>query len=153
MSSDVNCGKYCKNMSKFFTNKKTTQTLAEINMIPLVDIVFNLLIIFMILAPMIHKGVEVQVPESSAGESLSKQNQHIVSITREGRLWFDDQETSLEHLQEHLQTIAPDDTIYVQSDKSVPYGQVVEVISQIKENGLQKVGLVTVPRPPKTGMP
>ncbi len=138
-------------MAKFFTQKKTTHTLAEINMIPLVDIVFNLLIIFMILAPMIHKGVEVQVPESSVGESLSKQNQHIVSLTKEGTLWFDDQVTTLEHLKEHLQAIDPEDIIYVQSDKTAPYGQIVEIITQIKESGLQKVGLVTAPRSSATG--
>lgn len=146
MSSDVNYEKPYKRMPKFFTNKKSVTTLAEVNVIPLVDIVFTLLIIFMILAPMIHKGIEVQVPESAAGESVSQQNQHIVSITAEGRIWFDDQETPLEQLQERLQNIAADETIYVQSDQSVSYGRVVEVISEIKEQGIQKVGLVTAPR-------
>lgn len=153
MLSDVNYEKCCKRMSKFFTNKKTTHTLAEINIIPLVDIVFNLLIIFMILAPMIHKGIDVHVPESSAGESVSKQDQHIVSLTKEGVIWFDDQETTLEQLQEHLQAIAPDEIIYIQSDKTVPYGQVVEVIAQIKESGLQKVGLLTAHRSRETRTP
>ncbi len=51
-------------MSKFFVPKKTAMTLSEVNVIPLVDIVFTLLIIFMIIAPVIHKGIEVQVPES-----------------------------------------------------------------------------------------
>ena len=62
-------------MSKFFVTKKTAMTLSEVNVIPLVDIVFTLLIIFMILAPMIHKGIEVQVPDSSVGETLSEQTQ------------------------------------------------------------------------------
>ena len=153
MSSGVNYEKRYKRMPKFFTNKKTAVTLAEVNVIPLVDIVFTLLIIFMILAPMIHKGIEVQVPESAAGESVSQQNQHIVSITREGRIWFDDQEISLEQLQERLDAVAEDETIYVQSDQTVSYGQVVEVISQIKESGIQKVGLVTAPRSEKTREP
>lgn len=133
--------------SKFFTKKKSFGTLSEVNVIPLVDIVFTLLIIFMILAPMIHKGIEVQVPESAVGETVANQEEHIVSINREGNIWFDDQEVSIETLQAQLQTFSGEDTIYVQADKDVPYGTVVEVISEIKENGIQNVGLVTSPRP------
>ena len=133
--------------SKFFTNKKNWGTLSEVNVIPLVDIVFTLLIIFMILAPMIHKGIEVQVPESAVGETVSDQEQHIVSINREGQVWFDDQEVSLEGIQIHLHVLSGDDTIYVQADKDVPYGIVVDVISEIKEQGIRNVGLVTSPRP------
>lgn len=133
--------------SRFFRSKKDWGTLSEVNVIPLVDIVFTLLIIFMILAPMIHKGIEVQVPESSVGETVSDQEQHIVSINREGQIWFDDREVSLEEIQTQLQTFSADDTIYVQADKDVPYGAVVKVISEIKENGIRNVGLVTSPRP------
>ena len=136
-------------MSKFFTKKQTGVTLSEVNVIPLVDIVFTLLIIFMILAPMIHKGIEVQVPESSVGETVAESDQHIVSITKEGSIWFDDQEVTLETLREHLQHITENDTIYVQSDKTIPYGTVVEVISEIKESGSHSVGLVTTRRSPK----
>ncbi len=132
--------------SKFFTTKKSGMTLSEVNVIPLVDIVFTLLIIFMIMAPMIHKGIEVQVPESAVGESVAEQSQHIVSITGEGQLWFDDQETTLEQLNTHLQDLPSDETIYVQADKSVPYGNVVEVISAIKISGIRQVGLVTSPK-------
>ena len=133
-------------MAKFFTTKKTGATLSEVNVIPLVDIVFTLLIIFMILAPMIHKGIQVQVPDSSVGETVPEQSQHIVSITKEGNLWFDDQETTLENFQNHLQDIASDETIYVQSDKTIPYGLVIDVITEIKNNGIRNVGLVTNPR-------
>lgn len=133
--------------SKFFTNKKTFGTLSEVNVIPLVDIVFTLLIIFMILAPMIHKGIEVQVPESAVGETVSDQERHIVSINREGQIWFDDQEVSPEELQTQLHAFSEEDTIYVQADKDVPYGAVVAVISDIKEHGIRNVGLVTSPRP------
>ncbi len=133
--------------SKFFTHKKSLATLSEVNVIPLVDIVFTLLIIFMILAPMIHKGIEVQVPESSVGETVSDQEQHIVSINRDGQIWFDDREVFPEEIQTQLQAFSEDDTIYVQADKGVPYGVVVDLISEIKESGIRNVGLVTSPRP------
>ena len=134
-------------VSKFFTTKKTFGSLSEVNVIPLVDIVFTLLIIFMILAPMIHKGIEVQVPESAVGETVADQERHIVSINHEGQIWFDDQEVPPEELQMKLQAFSGEDTIYVQADKNVPYGDVVTVISEIKESGIRNVGLVTSPRP------
>ncbi len=133
-------------MPKFFVTKKTGPTLSEVNVIPLVDIVFTLLIIFMIVAPVIHKGIEVQVPESSVGENVSDQNHHIVSITQEGNIWFDNQETTLENLQSHVREMSSDETIYVQADKTIPYGTVVDVITEIKEGGIRHVGLVTNPR-------
>ncbi len=133
-------------MSKFFVPKKTAMTLSEVNVIPLVDIVFTLLIIFMIIAPVIHKGIEVQVPESSVGKTVTDQQQHIVSITKEGKIWFDDQEIPAEQLKNHLKELSQDETIYVQADTTIPYGTVVEVISEIKDSGIRNVGLVTNPR-------
>jgi biopolymer transport protein TolR len=132
-------------VSKFFTTKKTGVTLSEVNVIPLVDIVFTLLIIFMIMAPMIHKGIEVQVPESSVGETVPERTHHIITITKEGLLWFDNQEVLLEELQGYLQDVSSEDTIYVQSDRNVPYGHVITVITAIKETGLRNVGLITNP--------
>lgn len=115
-------------------------------MIPLVDIVFTLLIIFMILAPMIHKGIEVQVPESEVGETVSEENQHIVTITAEGAIWFDDQQLALEELQGYIRTIPAEEIVYVQGDTAVPYGTVMNVISEMKAAGLQNVGLITKPQ-------
>ncbi len=133
-------------MSKFFVTKKTGPMLSEVNVIPLVDIVFTLLIIFMIVAPVIHKGIEVRVPDSSAGENVPEQAPHIVSITQEGTVWFDNQETTLENLRNHLQEISEEESIYVQADKTIPYGMVVDVITEIKEGGIRNVGLITNPR-------
>jgi biopolymer transport protein TolR len=132
-------------VSRFFTEKKSINTLSEVNVIPLVDIVFTLLIIFMIIAPMIHKGVEVRVPESSVGKMMPEHDYHIVSITREGDVWFDNQEVTLETLQEQVRALTPEDTVYIQADTTIAYGNVIEVITYIKEHGIQKVGLVTTP--------
>ena len=133
-------------MAKSFRIKRPEGTLSEINVVPLMDVVFNLLIIFMILAPVIHKGVVVQVPESAVGESSVEPKQHMVTITKEGALWFDDQETSLDTLPERIGSVEKTDTIYVQSDKEIAYGTVIDVISALKESGIRNVGLVTRPR-------
>ncbi len=133
-------------MSKFFVTKKTAMTLSEVNVIPLVDIVFTLLIIFMIMAPVIHKGIEVQTPDSAVGETITEHDRHIVSITEEGAVWFDDHEISLETLKTRVQELPPDEPVYVQADTTISYGMVVEVISELKEGGIHNVGLVTRPR-------
>ncbi len=133
-------------MPKPFRIKRPEGTLSEINVVPLVDVVFNLLIIFMILAPVIHKGVDVQVPESAVGESSVEPKQHVVTITKEGVLWFDDQEATLDTLRQQTDTLEKTETIYVQSDKDISYGMVMDVISVLKESGIRNVGLVTKPR-------
>jgi biopolymer transport protein TolR len=79
------------------------------------------------------------------GEMMPEHDYHIVSITSEGELWFDNQIVTFETLQEHLQTVAQEETLYIQSDTHVPYGQVVDVLTYIKEHGVQRVGLVTTP--------
>lgn len=133
-------------MAKPFRIKRPEGTLSEINVVPLIDVVFNLLIIFMILAPVIHKGIEVSVPESAVGESSVAPKQHVVTVTKEGAIWFDDHETTLEALRQQADSVEKADTVYVQSDKDVSYGMVVDVISTLKEGGIQNVGLVTRPR-------
>ncbi len=137
-------------MAKFFTTKKSMVTLAEVNVVPLIDTVFTLLIIFMVMAPVLHKGVRVQVPDSAVGESAPDQTQHVVSVTKEGQIWFDDQQATLALLAGFLQNLDPTETIYVQADQAIAYGLIMDVISTIKESGLQNVGLVTNPRPSKT---
>lgn len=133
-------------MNRFLTTKKQISTLAEVNVIPLVDIVFTLLIIFMIIAPMIHRGIEVQVPESSVGSTLPDHDYHIISLELDGTLWFDNHSATLESLHEHLEPLSPDQTLYIQSDARAAYGDVVAVLAYLKERGFQRVGLLTTPR-------
>lgn len=133
-------------MAKPFRIKRPEGTLSEINVVPLVDVVFNLLIIFMILAPVIHKGVDVSVPESAVGESSVEPEQHVVTITKEGAIWFDDQEATLDALRQQVGSLEHVETVYVQSDKDISYGMVMDVISALKESGIRNVGLVTKPR-------
>ena len=137
-------------MAKPFRIKRPEGTLSEINVVPLVDVVFNLLIIFMILAPVIHKGVDVQVPESAVGESSVEPKLHVVTITKEGALWLDDQETTLDALRQQAGSLEQTETMYIQSDKDISYGTVMDVISALKESGIRNVGLVTKPRPAST---
>lgn len=129
--------------------KKEHQTLAEVNIIPLVDVVLVLLIIFMVTAPAMHRGIDVQLPQAGGG-AVATEEKLVVTITSDQQIYLNERQISLEDLQEMLQGLSlskPDEVIYLRSDQSVPYGVVVNTISKIKEAGIQKVGLVTKPVP------
>lgn len=132
-------------MAKFFTAKKSIGTLSEINLTSLIDVVFNLLIIFMIITPLVHKGIDVQVPDSSVGEVSPEETSHIVSITKQGTIWFDDRQITFDQLAGYVQGLPAEETIYVQADKHISYGTVIDVISAVKKQGIRRVGLVTNP--------
>lgn len=127
--------------------KKEHITLAEVNIIPLVDVVFVLLIIFMVTAPMMHRGIDVQLPQTGVGITGPEENL-VVTIGHDSQIYLNDRQVALENLQDLLKNLTlskPEETIYLRSDQSVPYGLVVNTIAKIKEAGIQKVGLVTRP--------
>ncbi len=134
-------------MAKFFTHRRTLAAFADVNMTPLVDLVCTLLIIFMIVAPMLYKGIDVQLPRSSVGEDLTRSKVHIVTITAQGGLWFDGEPVRLDGLWIRLQQLAATESVYIQSDKDTSYGQLIDVITLIKKRGLHQVGLITSPEP------
>jgi biopolymer transport protein TolR len=127
--------------------RKEHHTLAEVNIIPLVDVVFVLLIIFMVTAPMMHRGIEVQLPQAGVG-AMGPEEKLIITITGDRQVYLNDRQVSLEDLRDLLQNLnlsKPEETVYIRSDQSVPYGFVVSTIAKIKEAGIQKIGLVTSP--------
>ncbi len=127
--------------------KKEHYTLAEVNIIPLVDVVFVLLIIFMVTAPMMHRGIDVQLPQAGVG-AMGPEEKLIITITGDRQVYLNDRPVSIEDLRDLLQNLnvsKPEETVYIRSDQSVPYGFVVSTIAKIKEAGIQKIGLVTSP--------
>jgi len=124
-------------------------SLAEINVTPLVDVVLVLLIIFMVTAPMMQRGVDVQLPraESSTG---AEEQRLIVTIDRANRVYLNESSMALSELEKRLKAVAPgykDPFVYLRADQSVPYGRVMAVMDRIKKSGIERVGLVTEPGP------
>lgn len=117
---------------------------AEINVTSLVDVAFVLLIIFMITAPIMQGGVDVQLPRAEA-RPLSAQEGMIVSVDRQGRVFVDDVEVSLSDFRitfpSMVQTRKPTG-VYLRADQNVNYGTVVQVLAIIRQSGVQNVGLV-----------
>ncbi len=124
-------------------------SMADINVTPLVDVVLVLLLIFMVTAPMMQRGVDVQLPraESAVGQ---EEQRIIVTIDRGNRVYLNETSMPLGDLEQHLTSVASafrDPFVYLRADQAVPYGRVMAVMDRIKKAGIGRVGLVTEPGP------
>ena len=117
----------------------------EINMTPLIDLTFLLLIIFMITAPLLEYGVDVSPPEMNA-ETLNEENSHIVNLNNRGEIIFDKVTVSPEELTSQLEALSrqkKDLTVFVRADGDRPYREVMSVMKAVKNSGITKISLVT----------
>ncbi|MCL1916599.1 MAG: ExbD/TolR family protein [Desulfovibrionaceae bacterium] len=117
---------------------------AEINVTPFVDVMLVLLVIFMVTAPLLTEGVEVSLPETRAAETLPADEENLViSITAEQNIFLGKTQVSMENLDKVLTqaVTGPGRRLFLQADKTVPYGMVVEVMGQIKAAGIMDLGI------------
>ena len=124
-------------------------SMADINVTPLVDVVLVLLLIFMVTAPMMQRGVDVQLPKAES--AVGQEDQRIiVTIDRGNRVYLNETSMPLGDLEQHLTSVASafrDPFVYLRADQAVPYGKVMAVMDRIKKAGIGRVGLVTEPGP------
>jgi len=124
-------------------------SLAEINVIPLVDVVLVLLLIFMLTAPMMYRGIDVQLPKTIS-KSASLDERLVLTITKDRLLFLNDRALPLATLEPRLRELVrdrPEKTIYIKADKELPYGYVVETMDRVRRAGVERVGMVTEPLP------
>jgi biopolymer transport protein TolR len=122
------------------------QPLSEINVTPFVDVMLVLLIIFMVTAPLLQYGVEVDLPESSRAPLEIPKEQVVLSIAKDHTIYVDRYKTSLSELGQKLEAIYKGKQkreIFLQADKSVPYGFVVQTMAVIRAAGIDQMGLIT----------
>ena len=128
------------------------RAVAEINVVPYIDVMLVLLVIFMATAPLLMQGVEVDLPKAnSTPVSDSDAEPLIVSIDAEAKLYLnlgasDDQALSIETVRQRVATVLkrnPDKAVMVWGDAAVPYGEVVSLMSELQAAGAPSVGLVT----------
>ena len=127
--------------------------MSDINVTPFVDVMLVLLIIFMVTAPMMVQGVDVALPEATSKPLESETEPLIITIDKNNAIYINDYEVSLGFLQEKLVKVLEgraDREVYFRADKDIPYGIVVQVISEIKGAGVEKLGMVTVPMDSET---
>lgn len=122
-------------------------TLAEINVTSLVDVSLVLLIIFMITAPLLQSGMEVNLPRADADELQAKEG-IVVVITAGGALYIEQEPVDRDAFGERLMQLYASrggQPVLLKADREVPYGEVIRVIDRIKRSGISKVGLLVEP--------
>ena len=129
--------------------RETGTTLSEINMVPFIDVVLVLLIIFMITAPILQSGIDVNVPKTKAAKQLT-QFRMVVTIDRGQRVYLNDQPVNIHELGQQVLAKTHDHdpthtSVYVRCDETVPFGSLATVMDSLKQSGITNMELVTQP--------
>ena len=122
--------------------------MADINVTPLVDVMLVLLIIFMVTAPMLTQGVDVNLPQASAKAMRSDEERLVITVDSNSRIFVGRQPIEFNRLGGVLKEIIArrtDRQVYFRADRTVPYGFVVKVIAEVRNSGIEKLGMVTEP--------
>jgi len=122
--------------------------MSDINVTPFVDVMLVLLVIFMVTAPMMIQGVDVNLPETTSQPLVSKKENLIITINNKNQVFINDFQVTLDFLQEKLKKILEgreNREVYLRADKEISYGFVVHVMSELKGAGVENLGMVTEP--------
>ena len=135
-------------------NNNNRHLMSEINVTPFVDVMLVLLVIFMVTAPILYQGVDVNLPKTSSQPipSVSSIKNIIVTVDKDGKIFIEKKEYGLNELRVKIRSFVKqsgkpvsEQEIYLRADQDVPYGDVMEVMSNIRSAGVEKVGLITEP--------
>jgi biopolymer transport protein ExbD len=125
-------------------SRRGSSMLGEINVTPLVDVVLVLLLIFMVTAPMMSRGIDVSLPVANQPQ-IPQEDRVTVSIRADGRVFVGDQPVNIALLEERLRGLTsgrPDSVVYLRADEGLRYGEVIAVVDVIKRAGIGRIGFV-----------
>jgi biopolymer transport protein TolR len=129
------------------SRRRVGTTLSEINIIPLVDVILVLLLIFMLTAPLMHRGIDVNLPKS-AGKPTAVEERVVITLSRDGVVYLNDKVVAGGALEGRLRDLykdRADKTAYLKADQALQYGLVVETMDRVRRAGVEKLGMVTEP--------
>jgi biopolymer transport protein TolR len=127
--------------------RRISSSLAEINIIPFVDVVLVLLLIFMLTAPMMYRGIDVNLPKAAA-KPTAVEERMILTLTKDRTLYLNEKPVSLSTLETQLRDAFKDRTdkvLYLKADAALAYGAVVETMDRVRRAGIERLGMVTEP--------
>ena len=130
------------------SSQRDATTIAQINVTPLVDVMLVLLVIFMVTAPIIQQGVQVNLPQAKAGAIPGTEDLLVVTIAKNGKVYLNDNPLTLAELGDKLRAIRKlqtDKQVYLRADQDVRYGLVMKAVAEIKQAGIERLGMVTRP--------
>ena len=120
--------------------------MSEINVTPLVDVMLVLLIIFMVTAPLLQQGVDVNLPRAK-GKNLPPEERITLIIKKGGGMFMNNAPVTMQEMKKKLSAISKlNPNVFLKADKDVPYGLVVEVMGEVKDSGIEKLGMITEPK-------
>jgi len=128
---------------------KSRVVLSEINVTPLVDVMLVLLIIFMVTAPMMKQGIDVQLPQTASTGIATNDKPYILVINKNSQIFAGSEKINLTQLSDKIKytfKTRKNKQLYIQADKSVNYGTVAEAMAEIRAAGIYSIGLVTLPK-------
>jgi biopolymer transport protein TolR len=129
------------------TLSKSTQTsLSEINMVPFIDVVLVLLIIFMITAPILQSGIEVDVPKTKTVKEITEQKL-VVTIDKSQRIYLGNDPVNIHDLADKIrkQSKHANDVVFLRADETIPFGAFCTVIDSLRQSGIANISIVTQP--------
>ncbi|MDP2167107.1 MAG: protein TolR [Thermodesulfovibrionales bacterium] len=122
------------------------RVMSEINVTPFVDVMLVLLIIFMVTAPLLQQGIDVNLPQAK-GKELPPEERITLTIKKDGTILMNETPMSFDEMERKLSVLGRrNPNVFLRADKDVPYGEVVQVMSGIKEAGIEKLGMITEPK-------
>jgi biopolymer transport protein TolR len=130
------------------SSQREGSTIAQINVTPLVDVMLVLLVIFMVTAPILQQGVQVNLPQAKTNAIPGSEEHLVVTVAKNGKIYLNDNVVTLGELGQKLRAIKKiqaDKQVYLRADQDVRYGIVMKTIAEIKQAGIEKLGMVTRP--------
>ena len=130
------------------SSQRDGMTIAQINVTPLVDVMLVLLVIFMVTAPIIQQGVQVNLLQAKAGAIPGTEDVLVVTVAKNGTIYLNDNAMGFDELGSKIRAIRnnqADKQVYVRADQDLRYGLVMRTIAELKQAGIERVGMVTRP--------